>query len=81
VTSRYDPATDHCYAELDDSDHAEIDLRLYDAQTGEILANTFEKGHQTGGIIFGPKSDGTFHHYDEAISYINKLMSEDRGRR
>ena len=104
MSSRYDPATGHCYVlttemRVDETygGHKGDDrVILWDGQTGEILASidrpilgeysgnvddlqhvspTLDKFDDDAAVkAFGKKK------YEDAKSYINRLMSEDRER-
>jgi hypothetical protein len=83
---RYDPASGHCYVEIDTHGASgEFSRSLFDGQTGEVLADTRSKnGEKIVGAVFDPQHKhvdpkaANSYGYDDANAYIDKIMAEDR---
>ncbi len=71
ATSRYDVRTNRCYTEL----HLDVANRLYDAQTGEILAEVWHGPSPSASFIRGGPKDVS---PEDARAFIDRAMADDR---
>jgi hypothetical protein len=68
---RYDLRTNRCYAEI----HINEADRLYDAQSGEVLAEVWDGGSKTIGFI---KGGPDYPSPEAARAVIQRAMTDDR---
>ena len=87
VTSNVSLKSLHCYVLLVHSpanlnvplDQYEVNSFLYDGQTKELLADMKKKGREVGfGNIYDVYEQGPYIGYENAQTYINKMMLPER---